>query len=210
MLKTWPYSSIVVATHNQNKLKQLKEYLQPLGCKVEGLQDYPDCPEVIEDQDTFEGNACKKAEEISRYLGIPVLSDDSGMEVHALDGRPGVFSARYAGPDADDDQNNRKLLQELRDVSEADRQATFVCVMAFAAPGEKVEWVRGGCLGMILSEPRGSKGFGYNPLFYVPAEGKTIAEMSTKEQKTIIHRGKAAQKMMELLRTKYVFPVSEG
>ena len=157
-------------------------------------------PEVVEDGDTFEANAMKKAEVTSRILNCPVVADDSGLVVDALDGAPGVYSARYAGPEANDAANNRKLLQALKDVPVEKRGAMFVCVMALAVPGAETRTVRGTCSGWITQQPRGENGFGYDPLFYLPERGCTMGELSPSEKNRISHRAQATQLLLGLLK----------
>src|SRR5690606_14949530 len=143
----------------------------------------------------FVENALLKAEEMAKRLGKTVIADDSGLEIDALDGRPGVYSARYAGEDKDDDANIRKVLQELDGVPNERRTARFRAVLAMVVPGKEPLIVEGTCEGMILSEKRGTNGFGYDPIFYVPEKGKTMAEMTPEEKNSISHRGKAIQKL---------------
>jgi XTP/dITP diphosphohydrolase len=169
---------------------------------VEGLPRFSSLPQVIEDQPSFEANARKKAEHSSRFAeGAVVLADDSGLEVEALNGAPGVRSARYAAEtpeeNASDAANNERLLKELRSVGEERRQAQFVCVIVAARVGKALASFRGEARGTILHEPRGSGGFGYDPLFYLPELGKTFAELSAGEKVKVSHRGQAFGKFME-------------
>ncbi|WP_134699977.1 XTP/dITP diphosphatase [Ammoniphilus sp. YIM 78166] len=189
---------LVLATRNQGKVQELKHMLADTGIEVRGLQDYPDCPEVEEDGLTFQDNAIKKARTISEFLQLPALADDSGLEVDALDGRPGVYSARFAGPQATDQDNNLKLLQLLEDIPMEKRQARFRCVLALALPGDStVETWEGTCEGLISQEPRGNYGFGYDPLFLLADQGKMMAELTKEEKSSISHRGLAMKKMMK-------------
>lgn len=193
--------------------------LADFGLQVSSLYDYPEVPNVVEDGETFMANAEKKARETARALGVPVLADDSGLCVDALDGRPGVYSARYAGADAGDEANNRKLLQELHELHELSPSmpnceskgdaplrmlsaARFVCTLALYDP-IKDDWVRaeGECSGFIVAQPRGENGFGYDPLFYVPSLGRTMAELNPQEKNRISHRGQALAQLAEKLRT---------
>ena len=190
---------LVIATRNRGKLKEIEAFLDGLVDKVLCASDYPDFPETIEDCATFEFNALKKAREAMQFSGLPALADDSGLVVDALDGRPGVFSARFAGEDADDAANNEMLLGELAEVPPALRQCAFVCAMAFVTPdgNEQVFVDRvGGC---VLTEERGSGGFGYDPLFLVDGFDRTMAELTIAEKNLISHRGLALRKFREYL-----------
>jgi len=169
------------------------------------LDRFSDVPEVVEDGDTFEANAVKKAETVSRALDRPVVADDSGLVVPSLNGAPGVQSARYAGPSADDGANNEKLLRALDGMTGKDREAAFVCVLALKIPGEEPRLVRGECRGSIALEPKGSHGFGYDPLFFLPEYGKTMGEISPELKNRISHRAKAFQKLLQLLKEIYRF-----
>ncbi|MBA4496275.1 XTP/dITP diphosphatase [Paenactinomyces guangxiensis] len=205
-MKVWPFPYIIIATGNKNKLRQFADlFARDLHLDAKGLSDFSGLPEIVEDQDTFEGNARKKAETISNALQAPVISDDSGLVVPALDGEPGVYSARYAGPDANDERNNRKLLKKIRFVPEQHRQGIYVCAMALAVPGEETQLVRGECTGIIIEEPRGDEGFGYDPIFYLPSEQKTMAELPAERKYQISHRAKATEKLTALLKSKYIF-----
>lgn len=202
-------SSIVIATRNQGKAEEFRTLLSPLGIEVLSLLDLPASavPEIEEDGETFAANAAKKARTAAVALNLPALADDSGLCVDALGGEPGVYSARYAGEPADDAKNNAKLLRELAarsaerlpvEGAEALSTARFVCVLALYIPstGETV-FAEGACDGVIISEPRGTGGFGYDPLFYVPELGKTFAELSPEEKNAVSHRGKALRKFAE-------------
>jgi XTP/dITP diphosphohydrolase len=161
--------------------------------------DLPDVPEVEEDGRTFEENAIKKAREVSAATGLPALADDTGLEVDALDGAPGVFSARYAGEPPDYDSNNEKLLHELEGVRDEERTARFRCVIALAMPGGEVRTVEGTTRGRILRARRGDGGFGYDPLFLPDGFSKTYAEMSAKEKNACSHRGRAVRAARAML-----------
>lgn len=194
---------VLVATRNAGKVRELARLLADLeGVELVGLDAFPDLADVIEDADTFEGNAIKKAREVARATGLPTIADDSGLVVDALGGAPGVYSARYAGAHGDDAANNDKLLCELEDVADADRAARFVCVLAFADPsrGEEVSVVRGTIEGHVLRAPRGAGGFGYDPLFLPVGETRTTAEMPADEKNAISHRAEASRKMRDVLR----------
>ncbi|MBK36514.1 MAG: non-canonical purine NTP pyrophosphatase [Gemmatimonadetes bacterium] len=181
---------LVIATRNAGKLKEITAVLGD-DVDILSLEAYPDAPEVEEDGDTFEANALKKARTISAHTGQITLADDSGLEVYALDGAPGIHSARFAGIDASDDENNRKLLDLLHDIVEHDRSARFRCVLALVTPQGGEQTVTAAWEGRILTEPRGQHGFGYDPLFYSPAHGVTSAELPTEEKNKVSHRGKA-------------------
>lgn len=182
---------IVLATGNKNKLKEIKELLKDAPLEIKCLADYGKLPPVEEDQDTFEGNAYKKAHHYARVLGLPCLADDSGLVVEALDGRPGVHSARYAGPDATDLQKCDKLLAEMK--GKENRKARFECVLSLATPGGPALTWEGRCEGVITTERQGESGFGYDPVFYCPELKKTFAEASMAEKNRISHRGRAMQ-----------------
>ncbi len=184
---------LVLATRNQGKIEELRKMLAHYDIQVNGLDQYPDCPEVVEDGDTFIANAKKKAETISNHLRLPALADDSGLEVDALEGRPGVFSARFAGPGATDQDNIRKLLESLIDVPLGERNAQFRCVLALAVPGRPTWTCEGSCDGHIILKPEGAGGFGYDPVFYLPLMEKTMAQLSQEEKNAISHRGKAVR-----------------
>jgi XTP/dITP diphosphohydrolase len=196
-------SHLVFATRNQGKLAELSGLVASLGLEVISAAELG-APDVVEDGATFEENAVKKARVVAAAVGLPALADDSGLVVAALDGAPGVYSARFAGPDATDADNNRLLVERLRGVDEARRGAQFVCVMAFADPGgalgDGVEVALGRCHGILLEAPRGHGGFGYDPLFYVPEEGKTFAELGAAVKNTISHRAAAMGRMQTFLR----------
>ncbi|HJV44498.1 MAG TPA: XTP/dITP diphosphatase [Bacillota bacterium] len=188
---------IVLATRNKGKIKELREMLAKYQVEVLGLDDFPQTPEVEEDGLTFEHNAIKKAQTISDYLMLPALADDSGVEVDALGGQPGVFSARFAGNHATDEQNNRKIIEAIRDIPESERSARFRCVLALAVPGKEVWTCDGVCEGVIITEPQGTNGFGYDPLFFLPKFGLTMAQLSSEGKNQISHRGKAVRNFIE-------------
>ncbi|QQK80971.1 XTP/dITP diphosphatase [Salicibibacter cibi] len=186
--------NIVLATKNEGKRMELETLLAG-AATVYSLRDYPQCPEIEETGETFVANARIKAEYVAEYTGFPALADDSGLAVDALDGAPGVYSARFAGEDKDDEKNNEKLLRSLEKVPREERTARFICALVYKDPnGDSIE-VEGTCEGEIASEPRGTNGFGYDPLMYIPALQKTLAELSSEEKNRISHRSKALQKM---------------
>lgn len=190
---------IVVASKNAGKVAEIAAAFSTMPIRVLSLADFGDMPEAEENGDTFEANALAKARHYARYTGKACLADDSGLEVDALGGAPGVYSARYAGEHGDDGANNRKLLAELEKVVPEQRTGRFCCVLAFVAADGTTLTSCGSCEGMILQAPSGQGGFGYDPLFYVPGEGKTFAELSLEEKNRISHRGKAIRQMVERL-----------
>ncbi|NTV48625.1 MAG: XTP/dITP diphosphatase [Geobacteraceae bacterium] len=190
---------LVVATRNKGKILEINSLLAGLVDQISCAADFVDFPETVEDGATFEENALKKAREAAMFTGYPALADDSGLVVDALDGRPGVFSARYAGAGASDADNNARLVEECRNIPETHRQAAFVCVLAFVTP-EGVERVFNGRInGQILSAARGEGGFGYDPLFLVDCFGRSMAELTIIEKNLVSHRAKAFIKFREYL-----------
>nr|WP_204618226.1 XTP/dITP diphosphatase [Desulforadius tongensis] len=190
---------LVLASGNKGKLQELRALLAPYNITVYSLADYPDMPETVEDGSTFLENAVKKAREAAAYTGLPALADDSGLEVDYLNGQPGVYSARFAGPQKDDAANNSKLLRLMQNVPWEQRTAGFRCVMAICTPQGEVYTSEGTCRGYILQQARGQGGFGYDPLFYVPEYDKTFAELDMSEKNKISHRGKALRGAVEIL-----------
>jgi XTP/dITP diphosphohydrolase len=188
MAKKSPLKEIALATGNLKKLEEISRITGGMGITLRTLTEFPDCPEVVEDADTFEGNALKKAREISAHTGLAALADDSGLEVDALDGSPGVFSARYAGQEATDADNVRKLLAELSSVT-GDRSARFRCVIALALPDGTEEVFDGSVEGRIGTEEHGHNGFGYDPVFFPEGHERTFAEMDASEKDSMSHRG---------------------
>lgn len=186
---------------NRAKLREFKQAASQLGISVEPLRGIDNLPRCVEDGLTFEENARKKALHYSAFTGGFVFADDSGLCVDALDGAPGVHSARFAGPEADDQANNQKLLDELHGLRRAQRAAHYECVIALAQRGRVVAVTEGRADGIILEEPRGAGGFGYDPLFLYPSLGKTFAELSGEEKLRVSHRGKAFRNLAEYLRT---------
>jgi XTP/dITP diphosphohydrolase len=190
---------IVVATKNKGKLREISRLLEGSNYRVVGLDVFPDAPDVVEDGDTFAANACKKAEAIARHTKTLTLADDSGLVVEYLNGAPGVHSARYAGDDATDADNNRKLLQAMRDVPESRRQAAFRCVMALVEPDGLCRTFDGELKGIILQQFQGDGGFGYDPLFMVREYGQSLAEIPLDVKNRISHRGQALKKLLTTL-----------
>ncbi|ALA58777.1 XTP/dITP diphosphatase [Nitrospira moscoviensis] len=193
-------TDLVLATRNRHKGEELAALLGDLPIRIRTLADFPHAPEVVEDGTTCEANAIKKATEIARATGLPAVADDTGLEVDALDGRPGVYAARYAGEQATYADNCRKLLQELSGVPRKQRTARFLTVAALAGPDGTVRVTQGALDGVITEQPRGGEGFGYDPVFFVPALGRTLAELSPAEKNAISHRAAAFRKMKEILR----------
>ncbi len=196
---------IVLATRNNKKIEEIKRITAGLPITIFSLDNFPDCPETVEDKETFEGNALKKAIEVCRCTGKPALADDSGLEVDALSGAPGVYSARYAGGIGPgiDVRNYEKLLDELKNVSDEKRGARFVCCMALAFPDGKTRTFMGFAKGCIGHGPRGKTGFGYDPVFIPEGYEKTFAEMTPEEKDRLSHRGKALEKLAEFLRSQH-------
>ncbi|MCU0081717.1 nucleoside-triphosphate diphosphatase [Streptococcus danieliae] len=190
---------LLIATRNEGKTAEFKKIFEPLGFRVENLNDYPDLPEIAETGTTFEANARLKAEGIAAITETMVLADDSGLKVDVLGGLPGVWSARFAGPDATDADNNAKLLHELAMVLEADkRSAQFHTTLVVAAPGRESLVVEADWPGYIAFEPKGENGFGYDPLFLIGETGKTSAQLSMEEKNQQSHRAQAVEKLVEV------------
>jgi XTP/dITP diphosphohydrolase len=193
---------LVLATRNRHKGQELAALLGDLGIRIRTLDDFPEAPEVEEDGLTCEANAIKKATEISRATGLTAVADDTGLEVDALGGRPGVYAARYAGEGATYEDNCKKLIQELSGVPREQRTARFITVAAIVVPGESAQVAHGVLEGYITEAPVGSRGFGYDPVFYVPELGATLAEISAEQKNRISHRAKAFLQAKELLRAR--------
>lgn len=202
----WKWEKIVLASHNSHKLSEFRSlFKQQFGLEVSGLDSYGNFPEVVEDGETFEANAIKKARAVADVVKLPVIADDSGLAVDALDGAPGIYSARYAGVHGDDEANNRKLLTELRDVPVEKRGATFVCVLAMYLPDQDPIIVRGECPGRIVFAPRGTHGFGYDPIFELQDCSVTMAELSPEDKGRVSHRARAMQALAERLQIQFLF-----
>jgi len=194
---------VVVATRNRGKLRELMPLLSGagLGLDLVTIDELAPDAELREDGDTFEANALAKARQAAQATGLPALADDSGLEVDALGGAPGVYSARYAGPGANDARNNAKLLEALRDVPPPLRSGRYRCVAAFVDPARGLELTRAGsCAGEILTAPRGDGGFGYDPLFLVPDLGRTMAEVPLDQKNGLSHRAAAFRALAEAMR----------
>ncbi len=189
---------IVIATNNQHKLIEIKEILKGLPYQFLGLNEFPNIPEIAETGDTFLENSLIKARTARQLTGYPAIGDDTGLEVDYLNGAPGVFSGRYAGENATYEDNLNKLLKELSNVPKNERRAQFRTVISFVTDTDE-QSVEGIVKGTILTEPRGEKGFGYDPIFYIVEVGKTLAELSMTEKNNISHRGLALEKFRILL-----------
>jgi len=190
---------IVIATLNQNKLKEFKALLKDFPVVLLSLKNFPKLPAIVEDGSTFYENALKKAASVACYTGKLTIADDSGIEVEALEGRPGVYSSRFAGENASDEENNAKLLRELNGVPFDKRGACFKCVLVIAEPEGGTSFVEGECRGVIVDGLRGHYGFGYDPLFLVPEYDKTFSEIRPEEKNKISHRARALQKLLKIL-----------
>lgn len=193
---------LLVATTNAGKFAEVQAFLSKLPLRIVSLRDLHKPPTVIEDGATFEKNALKKARTFADFSGMLALADDSGLEVDALNGAPGIYSARYCGEEGNDDRNNGKLLSELENVSEEKRTARFVCGLALCAPNSRgmKDWtVSESCEGRIAFALKGTNGFGYDPLFFYPPFGKTFGEIDRETKVTVSHRGKALSKLAEIL-----------
>lgn len=187
--------TLVIATRNRAKSSEIRALLKDFPVEIKDVSDFGPLPEPVEDGRTFDENAYKKALFTARVLGLPALADDSGLEVEALGGEPGVQSARYAGEKATDAENNLKLLQAMEGV--ANRKARFVCVLSLAVPTGLALTYEAACEGEITTEPKGTRGFGYDPVFYYPPMGKTFAEMEPEEKAAVSHRGQALREFRE-------------
>lgn len=182
---------LLIASRNRGKVREIGAMLATAGIRVMNLDDFDELDECIEDGETFEHNARKKALHYASLTGMYALADDSGIEVDALGGRPGVYSARYAGPDANDTANNARLVEELRDIDEEERTARYRAVIVLASPGEVLCTSQGTLEGRIIDQPRGTGGFGYDPHFLLPDRDMTTAEITADEKNAISHRGQA-------------------
>jgi XTP/dITP diphosphohydrolase len=186
---------LVLATRNQGKTFEIRDLLAGFPVEIKNLDDFGPLPEVQEDGETFDDNAYKKASFTSKILGIPALADDSGLVVEALDGAPGVLSARYAGENASDDQRCAKLLKEMADKN--NRRAAFECVISIAVPSGPALTYEGRCEGLIAKRPAGRNGFGYDPIFFYPPLKKTFAQLTRKEKSRVSHRARALNEMKQ-------------
>lgn len=189
-----------MATRNRNKIREIRDKFSGLtGIELLSLDDVAPIPDVEEDGATFEENALKKARETARLTGIPAMADDSGLEVDALGGEPGIYSARYGGEGATDLDRNRLVLEKMQGIPDGKRTARFICVIAIVIPGGEERLARGTCEGEISREMRGDHGFGYDPVFYLPDRGATMAEIPLIEKNIISHRARALENAAEIL-----------
>ena len=189
---------IVLATHNRNKMKEMSAILGHLSVELLTLDAFPEIGDIPETGDTLKENAFIKAKTVHQLTGLSALADDTGLEVDALNGAPGIYSARYAGPDATFDDNCQKMLKEMSGIPEEKRTARFRTVIAFVSEGEK-EWVEGVVEGQILEDKRGVGGFGYDPIFYYSPLNKSFTELDSEEKNSISHRGKALRNFSRIL-----------
>ena len=187
--------TLVIATRNPGKTKEIRDLLKGYPITIKNLDDFGPIPEVVEDGDTFDENAYKKSSFTARILGFPALSDDSGLCVEALDGAPGIYSARYAGENATDAQNCEKLLYDLK--GQENRNASFHCVISIAVPTGAALTYENSCNGILLESLEGENGFGYDPVFFFPELNKTFAQISREEKSHVSHRGKALREMRD-------------
>lgn len=208
-------STLIVATANAGKAREFAHAFGQLGLEVKSLADFPQIGPIAETGDTFMENAELKARSVAEQLGLPCVADDSGLRVKELDGEPGVYSARYAGEPADDAANNKKLVAELEKRGRTFHPPAglplppgmrligtgkFVCALVYADPQDGVRYrAEGTCAGYIADRPRGSNGFGYDPLFYLPEYGRTMAELALEEKQAISHRGRAIDMLLKLM-----------
>ena len=190
---------IIFASRNRGKIKELQALLMDSGVTLYSLEDYPDLPDIKEDGNSFLENALKKAKTVAELTGEAVLADDSGLEVKALNGAPGIYSARYAGEEGDDGKNIMKLLNDLQGVPPAGREAVFRCILALCRPDGCYQTFDGSWDGRIAEAPAGKGGFGYDPVFYLPERGVTVAELPAEIKNGISHRAKAAAKLKRWL-----------
>lgn len=201
---------LLVATTNPGKFAEVQAFLRKLPLRIVSLRALRNPPAITEDGATFEENALKKARTLAEHSGLLTLADDSGLEVDALNGAPGIYSARYCGQEGQDEKNNEKLLRELQNVPEEKRTARFVCALALCAPKsyDLKDWVvRESCAGRIASAPKGTNGFGYDPLFFYPTFGMTFGEIDRETKATVSHRGKALKKLAVTLPSLVDLPV---
>lgn len=196
--------TVVIASKNKGKVGEIKEMLSDLPVEILSLNHYPNAPDVEENGGTFLDNALLKGRAIADFTGLPVLADDSGLEVDHLAGGPGIYSARYAGTDATDEENNQKLLKALQNVPILQRGATFCCVLVLYFPHGGYKAFEGRWRGRIGDEYRGNHGFGYDPLFYLPEIGKTVAELTAAEKNKLSHRSQAVNELKKFLQSNYI------
>lgn len=190
---------LLIASKNLGKVREIRKALKGLRLRILSLNDFPDVPQINEDGKTYRENALKKARFFSKYFKKLTLADDSGIEVDILGGFPGPRSARYAGKEASNQRNNQKLLKKLNGIPFSKRGATFRCVLALVSPDGKEKVIEGTCRGKIGFKEIGRRGFGYDPIFYIPRYGKTMAQLTINEKNRISHRGKALRKLRMVL-----------
>lgn len=198
------FPQLILASRNAGKIREIHQILEPHGIAVKGISDFPDVPDVVEDRDTFQGNAEKKATEVARQLGEWTLAEDSGLCVDALKGEPGVYSARYAGETGSreerDQRNNQKLIEALKDVPLEKRSAHYVCHVAVSGPDGTIRLnTEAKCRGRITEEPRGSNGFGYDPYFLLPEYHQTFGELSSLVKNQLSHRARSFDRLLPKL-----------
>ncbi len=193
-------TELVLASGNKGKLAEFQRLLDGLDVQIHSMKEYPEIGEIVEDGSTFAENALIKARAVCKATGKPAMADDSGLAVDALNGAPGIYSARFAGEQRSDADNNAKVLQLLEGVEDSNRTARFFCVIAIVLPDGREYTVEGTCEGTILHALRGEGGFGYDPLFYVESLDKTFAELTMEEKNRISHRGHANRKAVEIIR----------
>ena len=187
--------TLVIATSNRGKTAEIRDLLTGFPIKIKDLDDFGPIPPVVEDGNTFDENAYKKASFVAKILGLPALADDSGLGVDALEGAPGIYSARYAGENATDRQRYTKLLKEMEGIT--NRKAAFECVISIAVPSGPALTYEARCEGLIAEKPAGKNGFGYDPIFYFPTLKKTFAELTREEKSRVSHRGKALHELKD-------------
>ena len=193
---------LLVATRNKKKLEEIRDLLKDMEFRITSLDDYPDMPEIVEDGDSFQANAIKKAATIAIYTKKLTMGEDSGLEVEALNNQPGIYSARFSGPQATDPKNNAKLLRLLKEVPMKNRQARYRCFVALVDGngGRSIELVSGSCSGLIGVKQQGRNGFGYDPLFVIPKYGKTFGELPASVKAKISHRSRALKKFKKIIK----------
>ncbi|OQX71412.1 MAG: non-canonical purine NTP pyrophosphatase, RdgB/HAM1 family [Candidatus Cloacimonas sp. 4484_275] len=191
-------TKILVASRNEDKISEIKEILKDLSLEIVSAKEFPELPEVVEDKDTIEGNAIKKALECAKFTGLLAIADDTGLFVEALNGKPGVYAARFAGENCSYQDNREKLLAEMKD--KENRKAEFRTAVAFASPKGLIKLVVGKVEGEIARKEMGENGFGYDPIFRALETGKTFGEMSEREKHQISHRARALRKLIPFLR----------
>jgi XTP/dITP diphosphohydrolase len=194
---------LFLATGNEGKIKEMRKLLADLEVEIVTSKEIGEIPEVVEDGETLRENAIKKAKEVADYTDLATIADDTGLIVNVLDAKPGVYSARYAGINATDEDNNQKLLKELAEVSQKERKAYFKTVIALINPDGKLKTVEGICKGYITNQPMGENGFGYDPLFIPEGYDSSFAQLSSEEKNKISHRAKALNKMKEYLKSNF-------